>query len=106
MVRAVSFSAAAMPGPGMPGPLWTQLSGPDAVRTRLPASALACIGFGLEAGATDDPRLIRVGLPQLGPAPRFEVWHSAHPVTWGRDGAVGFAHDGEVLIGHIYLLEC
>ena len=88
------------------GTLWTELAGPELLRARLPATALACVGFGEEPGATDDPRLIRVGLPQLQPAGRFELWHSGRPVVADRDGAIGFAHDGEVLMGHLTLLEC
>lgn len=86
--------------------MWTQLTGPEALRTRLPASALGCVGFGVEPGAMDDPRLIRVGLPQLSPSPRFEIWHSERPVRCDRDGSIGFAHDGDVLMGHLVLLEC
>lgn len=102
MLSAASPSASRAPA----GSLWTQLTGPEAVRARLPASTLACIGFGADPGVIDDPRLIHVGLPQLGPAPRFELWHSARPVRHDRDGAIGYAHDGEVLIGHLSLLEC
>ena len=100
--RVATPSAGRVPA----GSLWTQLSGPEALRTRLPASALACIGFGVDPGVTDDPRLIYVGLPQLAPSQRFEVWHSETPVRWDRDGVIGFAHDGEVLMGHLFLLEC
>lgn len=97
------LSPAVSPAPA--GPLWTEFVQADAARAPLGASVLACIGFGLDPDA-DDPRIVRAGLPQLGPTRRLEIWKSSRPVLWGRDGAIGFAHDGEVLIGHLTLLEC
>jgi chorismate lyase / 3-hydroxybenzoate synthase len=72
----------------------------------LSGSTLACIGFGTGPDLSDDPRFIHAGLPVLGGSPPFEVWRSAQRVDWDRDEGIGFAHDGTVLFGSLYLLEC
>lgn len=94
------------PRPSLPagtaGSLWTEFA---PVMGPLPADVMACISFGSAAVQADDPRHIQVGLTQLG-GTRCELWRSTRPVRSGRDGGIGFAEDGEVLIGHLNLLEC
>lgn len=59
---------------------------------------LAVIGFGRAAPASDDPRVLRVGLEPLAPgtAP-FEVWRGVAPVRHARDGELAWSSDGEHL---------
>jgi chorismate lyase/3-hydroxybenzoate synthase len=66
---------------------------------------LARIRFGRQAPAADDPRDIHLPLAQFGP-PRMELWQSALPVDCDWDDGIGFAHNGEIVFGHIKLLEC
>lgn len=56
---------------------------------------LAVIGFG-EAAMPSDPRVLRVGLRPLQPAP-FEVWRGIAPVRSGREGDLRWSSDGEHL---------
>ncbi|HUS24310.1 MAG TPA: hypothetical protein VM369_05130 [Candidatus Binatia bacterium] len=95
--RAVS-SAVSLPSPT----LWTELSALEPLRALGPG-VLACVGYGMPM--PDDPRCIEVGLPLLG-APRIELWRSARPVEAGNDEGIGFAHDGEVLMGQLSMLDC
>ena len=65
---------------------------------------LAVLGFGSDAPVLDDPRYLRVPLQPHGPAP-LEVWHAQGPVSAGRDGAIAWACDGELLFGAIEVDE-
>lgn len=56
---------------------------------------LALLGFGATA-LPDDPRVLRVGLQPLQPAP-FEVWRGIAPVRSGREGELRWSSDGEHL---------
>jgi chorismate lyase/3-hydroxybenzoate synthase len=58
---------------------------------------LAVIGFGRDAPASDDPRLIRVALEPFGAAP-LEVWRTSGSVRHGRAGDLAFAHDGHLFV--------
>lgn len=67
--------------------------------------SLACIRFGKALPAADDPRIIHVGLQQLGAAPQAQLWQSELPVTHGRDDGMGYACNGEVVFGSLRLEE-
>ncbi len=64
---------------------------------------LAQIRFGNALGAHPDPRRIDVALPQLDAARFAEVWRSRLPVVQGGDPELGYAHNGDVLLGHLRL---
>ena len=59
-------------------------------------NVLALIGFGSHAGASDDPRYLRVGLEPTEPG-RFEVWHSTRSVVTGRTDVLRWSGDGDYL---------
>ena len=69
------------------------------------AHTLACVRFGRSLPTADDPRVINVDLMQLGGAPQAQLWHSETPVMHGRDDAIGYACNGEVLFGSLCLEE-
>lgn len=50
----------------------------------------------------EDPRLIHVPLPQAGDRPLAEVWRSRRAVEAGRADGCAYAHDGEVVFGHVH----
>jgi chorismate lyase / 3-hydroxybenzoate synthase len=64
---------------------------------------LARISYGSGVAAHRDPRCIHVALPQLDTPAVAEVWRSRLPVEHGRAGGCGYAHNGEVLFGHLRL---
>jgi len=71
---------------------------------------LAVFGFGDAAPRSDDPRYLRVPLQPHAAAPgrveqHFEVWHANAPVAHGRDGAIRWASDGQLLFGAIEVDE-
>ena len=69
-------------------------------------SVLALIRFGAHTtvGASD-ARDISIGLPQLGPQRRVEVWRTQLPITRGSDGDLYYAMDGQILFGHLLIAE-
>lgn len=71
----------------------------------LDAEVLACLRFGRSAETAPDPRQVDVSLTQLGSVPVREVWRSRLPVQHGWAEDVGFAHNGEVLFGHLRLAQ-
>ena len=62
----------------------------------LSSSQLGVIAFADSFAGAD----LTIAIPQLG-APMLEVWSSPVAVARGRDGAVSFAHNAEVLFGTI-----
>lgn len=63
---------------------------------------IAVVEFGDSVGKSDgDPRLISVGLPQLGTSQLLEVWTSETPIETGRRGQVSYVSNNQVLIGHL-----
>lgn len=70
---------------------------------------LAVLGFGGDAPCSDDPRYLRVPLqpwhPTRGQGTPYEIWHANAPVTRGRDGAIAWASDGQLLFGAIEIEE-
>jgi chorismate lyase/3-hydroxybenzoate synthase len=94
-----------MPGGAAPRPRlqveYVQAAAPTEL---LGADTLAVFGFGGAAPHLDDPRYLRVPLQPHGAAP-FEVWHANAPVAHGRDGAVRWASDGQLLFGAIEIDE-
>ena len=69
---------------------------------------LACVHFGAGPGTdagNGDPRRIRVQLRQFGAPPLMEVWRSRRPVERGWSDGFGYAHNGDVLMGHLFLDE-
>ena len=69
-------------------------------------SVLALIRFGTRtARGANDVREISIGLPQLGPQRRVEVWRTHLPIVRGRDGDLHYAMDGEILFGHLLIDE-
>jgi len=67
------------------------------------ADVLAHIRFGNALNTLPEPRRIGVALPQLGSTPLAEVWRSRLPVVKGGDRELGYAYNGEVLLGHLRL---
>jgi chorismate lyase/3-hydroxybenzoate synthase len=64
--------------------------------------SLACVDYG--PGASDEPRLIRPGLPWLN-GPRREIWRSPVPVRQDRFEALTLAYNSEVAMGQLALDE-
>jgi chorismate lyase / 3-hydroxybenzoate synthase len=78
----------------------------------LKRNVMAAIRFGRRNACGDDPREIPLTLEPLGwighpgETPPVELWTCDRPVDFDRDGdGIGFAHTGELLFGHLYLLE-
>lgn len=69
----------------------------------LHADVLARVRFGGGLGTAADPREIQVALTPIGAAPVAEVWRSRLPVVHGWADGLGYAHNGEVLFGHLRL---
>lgn len=69
------------------------------------ADVLARIRFGVGLVPSTDPRQVNVALPQIGAAPVAEVWRSRLPVHHGWADGLGYAHNGEVLFGHLRMDE-
>lgn len=96
------------PSPLPPGPPprlqveYAYDTGVDALLAR--DDVLAVLGFGDGAPRVDDPRYLRVPLEPYGAAP-LEVWHASAPVHAGRDGAIAWACDGQLLFGAIEIEE-
>ena len=82
------------------------------IQPGLKRNVMAAIRFGRQNTCGDDPREIPLTLEPLGllggrpdePAP-VELWTSDRPVDFDRDDGLGYAHNGEYLFGHLYLLE-
>ena len=68
------------------------------------ADVLAVFGFGPAAPGADDPRYLRVPLAPFGDAP-LEVWRGHGAVASGREGAIRWSSDGELLFGAIEIAE-
>jgi chorismate lyase / 3-hydroxybenzoate synthase len=76
----------------------------------LKRNVLACVRTGRPAALGDDPRdiplpLAPVGSPLPDGSPAVELWTSDRPVDFDRAQGFNFATNGEVLFGHIYVLE-
>ncbi|MGK2942106.1 MAG: hypothetical protein ACSLFJ_10555 [Immundisolibacter sp.] len=71
----------------------------------LDRNVLARIHYGTGLATSPDPREINVALPQTGGAPVAEVWRSHRPVEHGWADGLGYAHNGEVVFGHVRLDE-
>lgn len=99
-----SRPATGLPRSGLPSRAYCVRYVPQAP-ARLDEHVLACIGHGCgPAKPGGDPRRINVELPLLhGPA--AELWTSAAPVRHGRDGPIGYADNGEVLMGQLFIAE-
>ncbi len=67
------------------------------------ADVLAHIRFGDALDGFPDSRRIDVALPQLAPECLAEVWRSRLPVVQGGGRELGYASNGEVLLGHLRL---
>ncbi len=80
-----------------------QLSHEPDSRGTLDHDVLARIHYGTGLAASPDPRDIDVALPQTGSAALAEVWRSRRPVEHGWADGMGYAHNGEVLFGHVRL---
>lgn len=82
------------------------------IQPGLKRNVMAAIRFGRQNPCGDDPREIPLTLEPLGmlganpddEAP-VELWTSDRPVDFDRDEGLGYAHNGEYLFGHIYMLE-
>lgn len=78
----------------------------DAPAALLAPDVLAVFGFGDAAPALDDPRYLRVPLQPHGDSVGvFEAWRANGPVEHGRDGALRWATDGQLLFGAIEVDE-
>lgn len=91
------------------GTLATRFAPAAELRPGLKRNVLAAIRFGRRSECGDDPREIPLTLDPLGglgtPDDAVELWTSDRPVDFDRADGIGFAHNGEFLFGHIYLLE-
>lgn len=85
------------------GAISVRLAGPAEARGPLRKNVLACVRYGAEAG--DDPREIGLALEAVEGAGGAELWLSDRPADVDRDGGFAFAHNGEYLFGHLYVLE-
>lgn len=79
--------------------LYTDLHTPDS------EDLLGRVDFGLGLTRRDDPRHVVVSLEALHGAPPSERWLSTLPVRRGRHDGFGYAENGEVLFGQIFLPE-
>ena len=70
---------------------------------------LAVLGFGGDAPHSDDPRYLRVPLQPWHRLPAqatpYETWYANAPVARGREGAIAWASDGQLLFGAIQVEE-
>lgn len=72
----------------------------------LPANLLGCVRFGLRLPPRPpDPRRVDVGLGALDDPALAELWVSDRPVEHGAAEGFSYAHNGEVLFGHMRLEE-
>jgi chorismate lyase/3-hydroxybenzoate synthase len=78
----------------------------------LKRNVMACVRYGRRSECGDDPREIPLTLeplgfvgPQGGTHTPVELWTTDRAVDFDRADGIGFAHNGELLFGHIYLLE-
>lgn len=70
----------------------------------LAPTVLCAFAYGAEdVPRSDDPRRVPVALPLLHGGRAGEIWESATPVRHGRDGALGYAENGAVLMLHLTL---
>lgn len=53
----------------------------------------------------DDPRLLTVGLPELGGGNTIEVWHSQAPLQMGISEGIRYQRNDEVLFAHLRVNE-
>ncbi len=84
-------------------PIWpdcpyrVRLATPDELRKPLTDSVLASIGYGA-VDSSSDSRRCWLPLPLLAGARAGEIWESLLPVQHGREGGVGFAENGAVMM--------
>lgn len=112
----MSRPLSSMPGGAAPAPrLQVEYAHVAAPSSLMDDDTLAVFGFGDAAPHSDDPRYLRVPLqphaaatgargPHAGHAP-YEIWHANAPVAHGRDGAIRWASDGQLLFGAIEVDE-
>lgn len=81
-----------------PGPISCR---PECATGTLDPSILARFDFTPDAGEHGDPRVTRIPVPPLGGSETSEVWRSRLAVRVGREGAIGYAENGEVLFAHM-----
>jgi len=94
------------------GTIATRFAPVSEIRAGLKRNVMACICYGRRSEVGQDPRevpltLEPLGCVGLGPeiGTPVELWTSDRPVDFDRDNGIGFSHNGELLFGHIYLLE-
>lgn len=94
------------------GTLTTRFAPAAEVGAGLKRNVMACIRYGRRNECGSDPREIPLTLeplgfvgPQGGDHTPVELWTSDRAVDFDRADGIGFAHNGELLFGHIYLLE-
>ena len=91
------------------GTLATRFAPATEIQAGLKRNVLAAIRFGRRTACGDDPREVPLTLDELGgvgtPEGPVELWTSDRPVDFDRADGMGFAHNGEFLFGHLYLLE-
>jgi chorismate lyase/3-hydroxybenzoate synthase len=67
---------------------------------------LASIGYAaLHHRDRDNPQRLAVGLPCLYPRDCVEIWRCGGGCRRGWDGAIGYAHDGDLLFAHLLVEE-
>lgn len=94
------------------GTIASRFVAPAEIGAGLKRNVMAAIRFGRRNECGDDPREVPLMLEPLAtlgarpgtPAP-VELWLSDRPVDFDRADGIGFAHNGDFLFGHIYLLE-
>lgn len=71
----------------------------------LDESVLAALVYGTSAAATDDARVIHVGLPTADGGPAVEYWRSSGPTTTVVSGPIRCAIQGDFLFGWLEVHE-
>lgn len=67
---------------------------------------LAMIGFAKEAAQLSDKLpCFQVAMPTIGDQITWEVWHSALPVSYGKQQKLHYSFNDDVLFGHLLLNE-
>jgi chorismate lyase/3-hydroxybenzoate synthase len=77
------------------------VAGAEIASCTLGVNVLARIRYGHNLPAGSDPRDLTVALDPGDSGPRCELWLSPVPVASGVSDGLGYAHNGEVLIGSI-----
>lgn len=88
-----------------PCPYRVRGASPDELSAPLPPSVLGAVAYGEPPCSPSDPRRVHVPLPLLHGRRGGEIWESLLPVVHGREGIVGYAENGTVMLLSLSLPE-